>query len=265
MSLARLVEHRALWAAKPVLARVYEPWFDLLLGSCPREARVFEVGAGPGFLAPFAARRRPDLHFFASDLHTAPWNDLAADAFRLPLADDAVGAVVGLDVLHHLEHPAGFFRESARVLTPGGRIALVEPWITPLSWVVYRFFHQEDCRLAVDPWDPFPGGDKDSFEGDAAVPWRMVRQTKPERWPELGLLPPRWRRLNAFGYLLSLGFRSASLLPSWLATPMLALDRASSPLAPLVALRAAITWERAAFPPTSGGRRADRSGWRRHT
>jgi SAM-dependent methyltransferase len=265
MSLARLVAHRELWAAKPVLARLYEPWFELLLAACPQGARVLEVGAGPGFLGPFAAQRRPDLRFFASDLHPAPWNALAADAFRLPLADAAVGAVVGLDVLHHLARPAGFFREAARVLSSGGRIGLVEPWITPLSWLVYRFFHQEDCRLAVDPWDPFPGPDKDSFDGDAAVPWRMVRTTSPERWSELGLLPPRWRRLNAFGYLLSLGFRPASLLPRPLATPMLALDRASAPLAPVAALRAVLTWERSGAASTSEGRTAHRSGSRPRT
>jgi SAM-dependent methyltransferase len=260
MSLARLAAHRALWASKPVLARVYEPWFELLLAACPRDARVLEVGAGPGFLAPFAARRRPDLRLFASDLHPASWNTLAADAFRLPLVDGSVAAVVGLDVLHHLARPAAFFRESARVLAPGGRITLVEPWITPLSWVVYRFFHQEDCRLGVDPWDPFPGGDKDSFDGDAAVPWRMLRTTRPETWRELGSLPPRWRRLNAFGYLLSLGFRPASLLPASLAAPFLALDRLTSPVSPLTALRAAIVWERAEEPATSEGRTAHRSG-----
>lgn len=265
MSLARLHEHRALWAAKPVLARVYEPWFELLLAACPRDARVLEVGAGPGFLAAFAKQRRPDLRFFASDLHPAPWNALAADALSLPFLDGKLAAVVGLDVLHHLARPAGFFRETARLLAPGGRIALVEPWITPLSWLVYRFFHQEGCHLGVDPWDAFPGADKDSFEGDAAVPWRMLRSTRPEKWSELGLLPPRWRRLNAFGYILSLGFRPASLLPLALATPLLALDRLSSPFAPLAALRATVTWQRAGAASTAEARTAGRSGSRPRT
>jgi SAM-dependent methyltransferase len=260
VSLARLEEHRELWAAKPVLAGVYQPWFELLLAACPRDARVLEVGAGPGFLSAFASKRRPDLRLFASDLHPAPWNALAADALRLPLLDGRVDAIVGLDVLHHLPRPAGFFREAARVLAPGGRIALVEPWITPLSWVVYRLFHQEGCHLGIDPWDPFPGPDKDSFEGDAAVPWRMVRTTPTGRWNELGLKAPRWQRLNAFGHLLSLGFRPASLLPASLATKMLALDRASTRVAPLVALRAAITWERAGMPAASEVRTADRGG-----
>jgi SAM-dependent methyltransferase len=243
VSLERLHEHRRLWRAKPVLPRVYSPWFGALLDAAPRGARVLEVGAGPGFLSEAARERRPDLRWIASDLHPTPWNALAADAGRLPLALATVDAVLGLDVLHHLAAPADFVAESARVLRPGGRLALVEPWITPLSWVVYRFFHQEDCRLCVDPWRPFPAG-KDSFDGDAAVPWRMVRGTPAARWTELGLTPPRVARHNAFAYLLSLGFRPASLLPASLAGPVMALDRAGSPVAPLFALRAALTWVR---------------------
>lgn len=245
MSLERLHEHRRLWRAKGVLARVYEPWFAALLDAAPPGARVLEAGAGPGFLKEVARARRPDLRWIASDLLLAPWNDLAADACRLPLAAECVDAVLGLDVLHHLARPAAFFREAARVLRTDGRIALVEPWISPLSWVVYRFFHQEGCRLSVDPWQPFPAGGKDSFDGDAAVPWKLVRATPARGWADLGFRPPRVRRLNAFAYLLSLGFRPASLLPPPLVRPIRALDRLAGPAAPLTALRALVAWRKA--------------------
>ncbi len=211
MSLERLEEHRRLWEGKPELRAVYEVWFELLLDGIPEKARVLEVGSGPGLLAEAARRLRPDLRWTSSDLLVTPWNDLAADASRLPLATGGVDAVVGVDVLHHLPRPAHFFREAARVLGGVGELRLVEPWITPLGWIVYRFFHQEDCRLRLDPWDPFPGPEKDAFDGNAAVPWRLVGRTAAWEWRHLGLEPPRRRRLNAFAYLLSLGFREASL------------------------------------------------------
>jgi len=244
MSLARLHEHRRLWRAKPTLASAYRVWFDMLLASAPPNARVLEVGAGPGFLAEHARSARADLRWLASDLLPAPWNDLAADAGRLPLTSASVGAVLGLDVLHHLPRPRQFFAEVARVLHPDGRLTLLEPWITPMSWPVYRFLHQEACRLRVDPWNPFPGPGKDSFDGDAAVPWRLVRDTRPEGWRRLGFQPPRVRPLNAFAYLLSLGFRPASLLPTPLVGPLLLLDRVSGWLAPLTGLRVILCWER---------------------
>jgi SAM-dependent methyltransferase len=245
VSRARLEEHRRLWARKPVLARVYAPWFERLLAEAARDATVVEVGAGPGTLRAFAREHRPDLRWLATDLEPVPWNDVAADAGRLPVRDAAAQAVLGLDVLHHLPDPAAFFKEAARVLAPGGRLALVEPWVSPLSWPIYRFLHEEDCRLGVDPWHPFPAA-KAGFDGDAALPWRIVRDARADDWRRFGLGPPRLRRLNAFGYLLSLGFRPASLLPLGLAGPAQRLDEWTGLLAPLSALRAFLAWDRRA-------------------
>lgn len=253
MSVERLEEHRRLWEGKPELRAVYGVWFDLLLDGIPAEARVLEVGSGPGLLAQAARGRRPDLQWISSDLLVTPWNDLAADAARLPLATGSVDAIVGLDVLHHLPKPAGFFREAARVLGGLGDLRLVEPWITPLGWVIYRFFHQEECRLGVDPWDPFPGPEKDAFDGNAAVPWRLLARTPRWEWRHLGFGPPRRLRLNAWAYLLSLGFREGSLLPARLVRPLLDLDRWTGLLSPLLALRALVVWPSAPPESTTSG------------
>jgi SAM-dependent methyltransferase len=241
VSRARLEEHRRLWADKPVLARVYAHWFELLLAEAPRGGRVVEVGAGPGTLRAFARETRPDLAWLATDLEPLPWNHVAADASRLPVRDASAQAIVGLDVLHHLSDPRAFFADAARALAPGGRLALVEPWISPLSWIVYRFFHEEDCRLSVDPWRPFPPG-KAGFDGDAALPWRIVGVADEADWLKLGLCPPRVERLNAFAYLMTLGFQRASLLPSGAASAAMAFDRWTQPLAALAALRALVVW-----------------------
>ena len=52
-------------------------------------------------------------------------------------------------------------------------------------------------------------------------------------------------RLNAFGYLLSLGFRPGSLLPRRLAPLANRVDAWTRPLAPLTAMRALVVWEKA--------------------
>jgi SAM-dependent methyltransferase len=247
VSRARLDEHRRLWRDKPVLEGVYRVWFDTLLAAMPRAARVLEVGAGPGFLAAHARAERPDLRWIATDVIETPWNDLVADGLRLPLAAASVEAVVGLDLVHHLARPAAFFAEAARVLVPGGRVAVVEPWVTPFSYPIYRFLHQEGCTLSLDPWNPFglaEGDTKDAFDGDAAVAHRLLGRTPHARWAELGFLPPRCRRLNGFAYLLSLGFKPGSLLPRPVLPWLVAADRATQPLAGLLGMRAVVVWDR---------------------
>jgi SAM-dependent methyltransferase len=245
MSRAILEEHRRIWAGKPVLAPVYAVWFEALLEPLPQGARTLEVGAGPGFLAEYAARRRPDLRWISSDLGAVPWNHLAADALRLPFRSEAFDAVVGVDVLHHLARPRSFFEEAARALRPGGRLALVEPWVSPFSYPIYRWLHQEGCRPGLDPWDPFPSaGGKEAFEGDAAVLRQVLRAAGASDWAALGLDAPAVRLLNTFAYLLTLGFRRGSLLPPSLAAGALAVDRWTAPLGPLLAMRASVGWRR---------------------
>src|SRR5205814_926581 len=143
-----------------------------------------------------------------------------------PLRAGVADAVLGLDVLHHLARPRAFFAEAARVLRPGGRLALVEPWVTPLSFAIYRFFHQEDCARPADPWDPFAsGGAKDLFDGNAAIPRAIVRAAGAEEWRRLALEPPRLELLNGFAYVLTLGFRERSLLPMRALPAALRVDR----------------------------------------
>jgi SAM-dependent methyltransferase len=248
MSREQLHWHRALWARKPVLSEVYSVWFEMLLEAAPAGGRVIEVGSGPGFLSAEARRRRPDLPWVATDLIPVPWNDVVADGHRLPFRDGCADAIVGLDVIHHLASPAAFFREAGRVLTPGGRLAFVEPWVSPLSFVVYRLFHQERCSIRLrDPWHPFAAkgdGVKDAFEGDAAILRALHRATSPERWRGLGFAPPEIRLLNAFAYLLSLGFREASFLPGRLVRSLVRFDESTSSLAGALALRALAVWRK---------------------
>jgi SAM-dependent methyltransferase len=226
MGLDVLVEHRSVWKAKPVLADIYGVWFEALLGTLgSSHRRVLELGAGPGFLSEYARGRRPDLSWIATDILATPWNDLAADGLRLPFRSAAFDAILGVDFLHHLARPRRFFEEAARVLTPGGRVALAEPWVTPLSYPIYRCLHREGCSLGLDSWQPFDEhGAKDPMDGDAAVVWGLARRTSESQWRRLGFRPPRCTPLNAFAYLASLGFLRWSLLPRRLAPLLLRLD-----------------------------------------
>jgi SAM-dependent methyltransferase len=245
VSRARLEEHRQLWAAKPALREVYAVWFDAVLRELSGARAVLEVGSGPGFFSVHARAHAAAVRWVAADVVAAPWNDLAGDATKMPFGPATFDAIAAVDVLHHIAEPARFFAEARRVLRPGGNIAVVEPWVTPLSYPVYRWLHQEGCSLRLDPWQPFgaPGQvGKDPFDGDAAVVWSLVRHTSPERWRQLGFAPPRVRALNGFAYLPTLGFRPQSLVPRALVPALVRIDRWTAALAHLFGLRALVVW-----------------------
>jgi hypothetical protein len=75
--------------------------------------------------------------------------------------------------------------------------------------------------------------------------WNLVRRTGAAQWRDLGWKPPRVRVLNAFAYLLSLGFKRGSLLPAGVVGAIQALDDALGFAAPVLGLRVLAVWEKA--------------------
>ena len=123
----------------------------------PANALVADLACGTGDLCGElrrAGHRAVGLDFSAGMLRQAqgPAPLVRADVLRLPLGDGAVdGAVCGF-ALRNLADLGTFFAEGARVVRPGGRIALLE--VAEPTCRVLRWGH----RLYFGHLVPFIGG-----------------------------------------------------------------------------------------------------------
>jgi ubiquinone/menaquinone biosynthesis C-methylase UbiE len=120
----------------PVTTRLVEPLLDA--AEVRRGKRVLDVASGPGYVAAKAAERggavigvdiAEAMISLARRLH--PQLDFRrGDVEALPFPDRSFDAIVGNFIMLHLGRPEGAAAEFARVLAPGGRLALTV-WDVP--------------------------------------------------------------------------------------------------------------------------------------
>ena len=222
-TLARFEAHRRAWGENPALRALYADWYGRIAAALPPAAlgpRI-ELGSGPGFARAFI----PDLQL--TDIVQAPWHDREVSADALPFADQSVGALVLFDVLHHLSDPRRFFGEAIRVLAPGGRIVMCEPYVSPLSYPVYKLFHEEPLDLSVDPLAPAAAVEgRDPFDSNQAIPSLLFGRHAARfaaEIPALRLAHLEW--LSGLSYPASGGFSRGPLLPERLWSALHRLER----------------------------------------
>lgn len=217
-------ERRDLWRRKPVLRAVYEDFHRRLAEQC-RPGRTLEVGSGIGSLKGLLS------DVVTTDITPEPWLDAAADAQALPFADASFDNLIAVDVIHHVEFPRHFLGEAIRVLRSGGRLLLLEPAVTPGSYLFYRFLHDERLDLSADPLlAGRPNPRRTPGEANQAIPTLLFgrdRSRLEALFPDLALRD--LVHLSLLAYPMSGGFRPWSLLPASLAEPVLRMERMLEP------------------------------------
>jgi SAM-dependent methyltransferase len=198
------------------------------------------VGGGTGNLKEFA----PSV--VCTDIVKLPWLDAVADAQRLPFAKGSLANIVLFDALHHLENVRYFFDEALRVLQPGGRIIIMDPYISVCSWPIYHFLHPEPVNFDQDPLAlaPMRPG-REPFDANQAVSTILFERSSGrfhELYPTLKKI--RHHRLAFFAYPLSGGFDHSSLLPTWMIRTVLALERLVGVLSRYLAFRILVVLEK---------------------
>lgn len=238
MSEELLRQHKIIWEKKPILRELYTRWYSEMAAQLA-PGSILELGGGSGNFKEFA----PNV--VSTDIVPLPWIDVVADAQDLPFEDRSFDNFVLFDVLHHIENPCLFFDEALRVLRPKGRIIMMEPYISPLSWWVYNFLHPEPVNFKQDPLALVPpSSNRQPFDANQAFATILFERRLADfkrKYPQLKLR--HYRRLSFFAYPLSGGFDKPSLLPLMLLKYLLALEDFLSFLSPFLAFRVLIVLE----------------------
>ena len=165
-----------------ITGRVVEPL--LAAASVGVGTRVLDVATGPGWVAAQAAERGASVvgvdvaeAMIARARSAHPGLEFRwADAHELPFADASFDAVVGNLAVMHLSRPERAMAEFARVLRPGGRLALTA-WADPSQHRLAGVFLDAVAEArATPPADLPPGPDFFRFSDDEAFAAALRQQ-----------------------------------------------------------------------------------------
>jgi demethylmenaquinone methyltransferase/2-methoxy-6-polyprenyl-1,4-benzoquinol methylase len=186
------------------------------------DARVLDVATGTGLVARALKRRygcrvvgldqSEDMLSRARPLVGPVYEDVVrGDAERLPFDDGEFDALTFTYLLRYVDDPAATMRELARVVRPGGRIAMLEffvpprPVLQPAWWLYTRVGLPALGRLVSRDWyevGRFLGPSIDGF-------WR--RHPLPEvvaMWRAAGIESVEVRKMSLGGGVVMWGMRN---------------------------------------------------------
>lgn len=194
--------------SKPFLFRIYDEWYRGMADQIPKgEGGILEIGSGGGFLKDYV----PNL--ITSDILPCEGVDLVVDACKhIPCDDHSLKALLMLNVLHHLPDPQLFLSECSRCLRPGGRLIMVESWVSQWSSLMYKNLHHEPFDASAPKWKVLSDGPLSGANG--ALPWIIFerdRELYDAKFPELPV--ESVHPMMPISYLASGGVSMRSLLP----------------------------------------------------
>ncbi len=229
------------WNSKPVLRRIYRSLHERIAKNLnpDLDGKIVELGSGIGNIAEVIP------NCIRTDLFPNPWIDQIESAYKLSFADRTVSHIILFDVFHHLRYPSTAFKEFARVLIPGGRVIMCEPYISiPLGAILYGLLHHEPVAwrekiefLAPNGWS----ADQDSYYAAQGNATRIFfkGQGLAENFKDWEIV--NRERLSLISYAFSGGYSKPQIYPDGAYPLMLKVDALADFLPAVFGTRALIT------------------------
>ena len=196
-------------ASKPFLKAIYDEWYQTLADELPPiDGKVLELGSGGGYCSDFI----PGL--ITSEAFPCSTVQMVVDAQRMPFEDGTLRAIVMTNVMHHIPNVREFLKEATRCLRSGGKILMIEPWVTSWSKIVYTRLHHEPFDPNSAEWT-FPARGPLSGANNA-MPWIVFERDRAKfeaEFPELSV--EKIQPFMPFRYLVSGGVTMRNLMPGF--------------------------------------------------
>lgn len=200
------------WHQKPLLQKLYAGFYRLIaqnLSNLP-DGKIVELGSGLGNI------RDVIPNCLCTDLFPNPWIDQIENAYKLSFADESISDLILTDVFHHLKYPGTALKEFLRVLRKGGRVIMLEPYMSILGLLVYGIPHDEPIavmkRIEWDAPENWSAEKIDYYaaQGNATRIFVGNRfRAKLGDWHQTKII-----RLTAIAYAASGGFSKPQLYPA---------------------------------------------------
>lgn len=139
--------------------------------------RVLEVGCGTGHWLALLSNHVPSLYgldlsggmLLKARQRTLPVGLAQGRAEQLPFQTDRFDLIYCVNAIHHFNLPESFVHEGARLLRPGGLLAVIgsDPHDASHTWYVYDYFegtYQTDLERFPSQQDIFSWMQADGFE-----------------------------------------------------------------------------------------------------
>lgn len=233
----RICAFREVWKKKRVLRKIYyDKWEQMLAFSKP--GKILEIGSGPGFFRNYCRRS------ILLDIVSTPWIDVTGSGTALPFKNESFSNVVFVDVFHHVYNAIEYMQEMERILKKGGRLIFEEPYVSPISYPIYKI-HHEDLNMHIHSNGYRQKADKKPLDANLATPTLMFCK----HFREIGKFFPRLkliylRKQDCFFHCLYGNFTYKQLIPTFMYHPLRLLEKALGPLRNLLAFKVLIVLEK---------------------